>query len=92
MIKEILSRITQTTASLTKLNPIWNDINLTFNSKIHLLHLLVNSKFYYACETWTISKEIQRKITAMDFRCLRRLLKISYKDRITNKESEGVFK
>ena len=34
----------------------------------------------------TISKELQRRVTAMDFRCLRRLLKISYKDRITNIE------
>ena len=82
--KEILSRIAQTTASLTKLNPIWNDKNLTLNSKILLLHSLVSSIFLYACETWTISKELQRRITAMDFRCLRILLKISYKDRITN--------
>ena len=84
--KEILSRIAQTTASLTKLNPIWNDRNLTLNSKILFLHSLVISIFLYACETWTISKELQRRITEMDFRCLRRLLKISYKDRITNIE------
>ena len=54
--KEILSRIAQTTASLTKLIPIWNDRNLTLNSKILLLHSLVSSIFVYACETRTISK------------------------------------
>ena len=58
--KEILLRIAQTTASLTKLNPIWNDSNLTLNSKIILLHSLVSSIFVYSCETWTISKELQR--------------------------------
>ena len=84
--KEILSRIAQTTASLTKLNPIWNDRNLTLISKILFLHSLASYIFLYACDTWTISKEFQRRITAMDFICLRRLLKISYKDRIINKE------
>ena len=54
--KEILSIIAQTTASLTKLNPIWNNRNVTLNSKIILLHSLVSSIFVYACETWTISK------------------------------------
>ena len=83
--KEVLSRIAQMTASLTKLNPISNDRNLTLNSKIRLLHSLVSSIFVYAYETWKISKELQRRITAMDFRYLRRLLKISYKDSITNK-------
>ena len=43
--KEILSRIVQMTASLTKLNPIWNDRNVTLNYKIRILHLLVNSIF-----------------------------------------------
>ena len=40
---------------------------------------------------WTISKELQRRITSMDFRCLKRLLKISYKDRIINKEVRNRF-
>ena len=74
--KEILSIIAQTTASLTKLYPILNDRNLTLNYKMCLLHSFISSILLYACETWTISKELQRRITAMDFRCLRRLLKI----------------
>ena len=52
---------------------------------MRLLHSLVSSIFLYACETWKIKKELQRRTTAIDFKCLR-LLKISYKDRITNKE------
>ena len=91
LTKEILSRISQMTASLTNLNPIWNNRNLTLNSKIRLLHSLVSSILLYACETWTIIKELQRSIIAMDFRCLRRLLKLSYKDRITNKKVRNRF-
>ena len=47
---------------------------------------LVNSIFFYAYETLTITKELQRKITTLEMRCLRRLLNISYRDRITNIE------
>ena len=31
---EILSRIAQTTAALTRLNPVWNDRSISFSSKI----------------------------------------------------------
>ena len=61
-------------------------MTLKLKLKIRLLQSLVNSIFLYACETWTITKELQRKITTLEIRCLRRLLNISYRDRITNIE------
>ena len=47
---EILSRIAQTTAALTRLRPVWNDRSISLNSKIRLMHSLVKSIFLYACE------------------------------------------
>ena len=38
----------------------------------------------YACETWTLTIELQRSIKAVETRCYRRLLHIPYKDHITN--------
>ncbi|GFO50542.1 endonuclease-reverse transcriptase [Plakobranchus ocellatus] len=38
---EILSRIAQTTAAVTKLKPIWNNKNISISSKIRLLRSLV---------------------------------------------------
>ena len=83
---EILARTGQTIAALSRLNVIWYDKTLTLKLKIRLLQSLVNSIFLYACETWTITKELQRKITTLEMQCLRRLLNISYRDRITNIE------
>ena len=34
---EILSRIAQTSAALTRLKPVWNDRNISFSSKIRLM-------------------------------------------------------
>ena len=39
----------------------------------------------YACETWTITADIER-IQAFEMRCFRKLLGISYRDHITNDE------
>ena len=37
---EVLSRIAQTTAAVTKLKVIWNDKNIAISSKIRLMHSL----------------------------------------------------
>ena len=48
---EILSRIAQTTAALTRLKPVWIDKSISLISKIRLMGSLVTSIFLYACES-----------------------------------------
>ena len=48
------------------------------------MRALVMTIFMYACETWTLTAELQRRIQALEFRCFRKILGISYKDRVTN--------
>ena len=79
---EILSRIAQTTAALSRLKIIWRDKNISLASKVKLMRTLILSTFLYACESWTLTAEIQ----AHEMKCYRRLLNISYKDHVTNKE------
>ena len=40
----------------------------------------------YACESWTLTAELQRRIQAMEMRCCRKTQRISYKDHVTNEE------
>ena len=47
---------------------------------------LVTSIFLYACESWTLTAKLQRRIKAIEMRCHRRTLCFSYKDRVTNEE------
>ena len=42
---EILSRIAQTTAALTRLKPAWNDRSISLSFKIQLIRSLVTSIF-----------------------------------------------
>ena len=50
------------------------------------MHSRVTSIFLYACESWTLTAELQRRIQTMEMRCYRKILHISYKDRVTNEE------
>ena len=81
---EILSRIAQATAALTTLKPGWIVKSISLGSKIRLMCSLVTSIFLYACESWTLTAELQRRIQAMEMRCYRKILHISYKDHVTN--------
>ena len=47
---------------------------------------LVISIFLYACKSWTLTAELEKRMQAFEMRCYRRLLNISYKDHVTNTE------
>ena len=85
---EILSRIAQTTAALSRPKIMWRDKNIPLASKVKLMlgKRIILSTFLYACESWTLTAEIERRIQALEMRCYRRRLNISYKDHVTNEE------
>ena len=45
---------------------------------------LVTFIFLHACESWTLTAELKKSIQAMEMRCFRKILRISYKDHVTN--------
>ena len=83
---EVISRIAQMTAALTTLKPVQYDRSISLSSKIQLMHSLVTSIFLYACELWTLTAELQRRIQAIEMRCFYKIICISNKDHVTNKE------
>ena len=52
-----------------------------------VLTCYIYSVLKYGCESWTITKEIRRRIEAFEMWCYRRILKVScWRDRVTNQE------
>ena len=47
-------------------------------------NFLVTSIVLYAFESWTLTTKMQRRIRAMEMKCYRKILRISYKDHVTN--------
>ena len=68
------------------MKPVWNHRSISLSSKIRPMRSLVTSIFPYACESWTFTAELQRRLQAMEMRCYHRILYISYKDHVTNGE------
>ena len=47
---------------------------------------LVTPIFLHVCESLTLTAELQRRIQAMEMRCYRKILCISYKNYVTTEE------
>ena len=58
----------------------WQEYFSQFRTKVRLMRSLVTSIFLYACESWTLTAELQRRIQAIEMRSYRKILLISYKD------------
>ena len=56
---EILSGLAQTTAALTRLKPVWND---EYFSQFQDTTYALPSNILYACESWILTAELQRRI------------------------------
>ena len=82
---EILSRIAQATATLTKLKPSWRDNIISLGPKVKLMHSY-HSMFLYACESWTLTAELEKRTQTFEIRCYQRLLNTLYMDHVTSEE------
>ena len=84
--REVLSRAAQTMTALARLKTIWKYHNFIIKHKIRLMRaLVITIIFLYACETWTLTAELQRRIQSLEFGCFRKILGISYKYRVTKR-------
>ena len=55
---------------------------MSVGSKVKLMRSLVISIFLYACESWTLTAELEKRTQAFEMRWWN----ISYKDQVTNEE------
>ena len=87
---ELLSRIAQSTTALSRLLKIiiegQEHLACFRSSKVKLMWTLILSTFLYACESWTLTAELERRIQALEMRCYRKLLNVSYKDHVMNED------
>ena len=84
--REVLTRIAHATSALTKLKTVWKDRKITSKHRIQILRSIVTSTFLYACETWTLTAELEQRIQTIQMRCYRKIFCIAFRDRITNED------
>ena len=69
-----------------KLQKVWSDKDITLSTKLHLLNALVNPVLLYGSEIWTIKKNDLKKLVAFEMRCYRKVLNITWKDKVRNED------
>ena len=82
--EEIRTQINLGTSAITRLKKIWSHNNIKTATKMLLYKSLDVSVLTYGCGSWILKAESERRIATFEMTFFRRILKISYRDHITN--------
>jgi len=80
---DVLVRIGKGYGVFRRLNKIWRS-RLSLDIKLNLFKTIVIPTVIYSCENWKSTTTIVNKLNVFQQRCLRKILNVSYRDRITN--------
>lgn len=86
--KDLNIRIGKAWTALIKMDKIWKS-NLKKELKIGLFRATVESVLLYGSNSWTMTKEMERKINGTYTRLLRHVLNVSWRQHLTNRELYG---
>ena len=70
---------------MTNLDSIFKSRDVTLPTRVHLVKGIVFPVVMYGCESWTIKKVESQRIDAFELWCWRRLLRIPWTARRSNK-------
>ena len=82
--KDIRTRIAKAKGIMAGFNNVWRSKAVRYKTKLSILRTCVLSVALYACETWTFKKDDRNKLLAFEMYCYRRILRLSWTERITN--------
>ena len=83
---EIKSRIGKAKAAFQNMNQIFRSWDISQRNKIRILKCYIEPIATYACETWTLTPELIRRLEALEMWFLRRMLRIPWTDKKKNVE------
>ncbi|KAI8510866.1 hypothetical protein Bbelb_117820 [Branchiostoma belcheri] len=84
---ELNKRIGKAATVMARLGKrVWDNAMLTTNTKLVVYKACILSTLLYGSEAWTLYSHQERRLNAFHMRCLRRILGISWQDRVPNKD------
>ena len=84
---EINKRIGKAATTLARLTTrVWENPKLTTQTKMAVYNACIISTLLYGSETWTTYARQEKRLNSFHMRCLRRILGISWQDKIPNTE------
>ena len=82
---EIKRRLLLGRKVVTNLDSMLKSRGITLPTKVHLVKAMVFPVVMYGCETWTVKKAECQRIDAFEVWCWRRLLRVPWTARSSNK-------
>ena len=70
---------------MTNLDSLLKSRDINLPTKVHLVKTMVFPVVMYGCESWTVKKAEHQEIDAFELWCWRRLLRVPWKARRSNK-------
>lgn len=84
---EIQRRIAKASSSFGRLHQrLWNNHHVSLKVKGKIYRAIVISTLLYGAESWTVYRSHVKKLHAFMMRHLRTIMKVTWKDKVTNKE------
>ena len=82
---EIKRRLLLGRKVMTNLDSILKSRDITLPTQVHLVKAMVFPVVMYGCESWTVKKAERRRIDVFELWCWRRLLRLPWTARRSNK-------
>ena len=83
--KDIMNRLQKARRAFQRLGKVWAARGIGRRTKVRLFKTLIRPVLLYGCETWKITKADKRKLNSFQCQCLRRIMRITWQQRMTNK-------
>ena len=90
--KDIKRRIAIAKKKFIEKKSIFTNSKISIETRKRFLKCYIWSDFLYGSESWTICAEMKRKLEATEMWCYRRMLKISWKEFVSNEKVLGQVK
>ena len=85
--EEVTYRIARASSAFGRLRTkVWERRGITLQTKLKVYRAVVLPSLLYACESWTVYSRHAKQLNGFHLRCLRKLLRIKWQDRVPDTE------
>jgi hypothetical protein len=82
--REVRSRIEQARTAFIAMKKFFVTTEISLELRLRMVQCYVLSILLYGCEAWTLNRAVEKKIDAFEMYIYRKLLKISWTEKVTN--------
>ena len=83
---ELNRRTALASSAFSQLSKVWRNRNIRLPVKMRIYNACVLPVFSYGSETWQLTEKQEKKLDVFDQRCLRRILRVRWQQRVSNAE------